>query len=127
MPCDYKLYPKNWKTEIRPSILERDGHKCKWCGVPNYEIGWRDFKGNWNKLSEGHFGDMEAEFAKELGHKVIKIILTIAHIDHNHENNDPKNLASLCQKCHTNHDKAQHSENSRKTRNKKKGLVSLFG
>jgi hypothetical protein len=23
MPIDYKKYPKNWKTEIRPAILER--------------------------------------------------------------------------------------------------------
>lgn len=25
MPCDYKEYPKNWFTQIRPSILARAG------------------------------------------------------------------------------------------------------
>jgi hypothetical protein len=29
MPINYKEYPANWKTEIRPSILERAGHKCE--------------------------------------------------------------------------------------------------
>lgn len=38
MPINYNDYPPNWKTEIRPRILERDGHCCKFCGVPNYAI-----------------------------------------------------------------------------------------
>jgi 5-methylcytosine-specific restriction endonuclease McrA len=36
MPCNYKKdYPANWQ-EIRARILERDGHRCKHCGVANY-------------------------------------------------------------------------------------------
>ena len=27
MPINYKNYPPNWKTEIRPKVLERAGHK----------------------------------------------------------------------------------------------------
>lgn len=126
MPCDYSTYHPEWETKIRPDILERDGHKCKFCGIPNYEIGWRDFKGDWNKLSEGHVGDVEAEFAKELGYKVIKVVLTVAHLDGNKDNNDYDNLASLCQKCHLSHDKVQHMTNSRLTRERNKGLQRLF-
>jgi len=40
MPINYKDYPSNWKTEIRPAILNRDNHRCKFCGVHNYEIGY---------------------------------------------------------------------------------------
>ncbi len=32
MPIDYSKYPPNWKTEIRPAILKREGNKCKFCG-----------------------------------------------------------------------------------------------
>ena len=38
MPCNYKNYPPNWFTEIRPRILERAKNCCEQCGVPNYEI-----------------------------------------------------------------------------------------
>ena len=38
MPIDYSKYPANWHSEIRPRILERDGHKCNFCGIPNYAI-----------------------------------------------------------------------------------------
>jgi 5-methylcytosine-specific restriction endonuclease McrA len=126
MPVDKSKYPPNWASEIRPRIIERDGHKCKFCGVPNHAVGWRDYRGEWNKLSEGHLGDMETEFAQESGYKVIKIVLTIAHLDQNTKNNNDENLAALCQKCHLNHDKSQHILNARKTREIKQGLQRLF-
>lgn len=41
MPIDYKNYPENWKTEIRPAILERANNCCEFCGVKNYSVGYR--------------------------------------------------------------------------------------
>lgn len=48
MPIDYKIYPENWFSEIRPSILRRAGGseeedprigaKCECCGVVNYSV-----------------------------------------------------------------------------------------
>lgn len=38
MPCNYKNYPPNWFTEIRPRILERAKNCCEQCFVKNYEI-----------------------------------------------------------------------------------------
>jgi len=35
VPINYKNYPPNWKTEIRPAILERAANKCEWCGFAN--------------------------------------------------------------------------------------------
>jgi hypothetical protein len=38
MPIDYKNYPANWKTEIRPAILQRAQNKCEQCGVKNASL-----------------------------------------------------------------------------------------
>lgn len=79
MPIDYKNYPPNWKTEIRPRILARAKHRCENCGIPNYFI----FPGGG------------------------KVILTISHKDRDPENFDVKDerLQALCQACHLDYDK----------------------
>lgn len=41
MPIDYKNYPPNWLTEIRPRILKRAKNKCEFCGLKNYSEGIR--------------------------------------------------------------------------------------
>lgn len=87
MPINYKDYPPNWK-EIRARILERAGHKCEWCGAPNYfEHSRKDKRGN-----------------------PVKVVLTIAHLDHDKENHNVTDdrLAALCQKCHLNYDRPRH-------------------
>lgn len=126
MPIDYKKYPKNWKTDIRPAILERDEHRCSFCGVPNYSIGVRHENGVWEEIEQSFAGDMYAENLRDMGHKVIKIVLTVAHLDHDITNNEYQNLAALCQKCHLNYDKGHHKKNSRETIRKKKKLQNLF-
>ena len=141
MPCDYSLYDENWFTEIRPSILERDGHKCKVCGVANHSLIFRGVLNGvevFQNADGAIFTYPKSEYLEtnvyaaiepisgNPNQKAIKVVLTVAHLDHNIENNDPENLAAQCQKCHLTHDKIQHLENSRETRNKKKGLVSLF-
>ncbi len=73
MPCNYADYPADWFTKIRPEILDRDGHRCKFCNVPNY-----------------------AQHPDTLS----KVVLTIAHLDQDITNNAYKNLAALCQRCH---------------------------
>lgn len=99
MPCDYSRYPANWKTEIRPRILERAGHRCEWCGAENYHPH------------------------PETGSKVI---LTVAHIDHDITNNTDGNLAALCQRCHLRHDAKQHAYNASITRDHKRGQMQLI-
>lgn len=137
MPCDYKQYPTNWKSEIRPAILARAENKCEWCKVPNHS--WVS-RGQWNGydvwqnddgqifsakdglyVGENYVGDLEGKT------RLTKICLTIAHI-HNPDKMDckPENLAALCQKCHLGHDLRHHMQNARETRNKKKGLQELF-
>jgi hypothetical protein len=128
MPIDYKKYPVNWKSEIRPAILERAKHCCEECGVANYATGARDLAGNWHNSKQicNMNSDVGYGYFGTYGVKDIKIVLTIAHLDHDINNNDPANLKALCQKCHLNYDKDQHRQSSRKTINKKKGLQELF-
>ncbi len=87
-PENRSRYPKNWLTEIRPSILKRAQNRCEFCGIPNYAI-------------------------RENGSKVV---LTIAHLDHTPENNDPSNLRALCQRCHNRYDASHRAETRRQAK-----------
>jgi len=138
MPCDYKKYDPSWKTEIRPAILERAGHKCEECGVGNKLWGYRDREGKFysSQLIEDCLENNGLDLfegilsncfdGKGNPTKPIQIVLTIAHLDHNISNNDPLNLKALCQRCHLKLDSTHHKRNSRQTRNDKKGLQNLF-
>lgn len=124
MPCDYKNYPKNWRSEIRPDILKRDENKCKFCGVENGRLIHRhgNNMNDWVYWPEG----MESETWTLDGLKSTLIVLTIMHLDHDTTNNDYNNLAAGCQKCHLNYDIKNHKKHSRETWVKKKKLQSLF-
>ncbi len=91
MPVDYSKYPPDWKSRIRPDILQRARNRCEICGVAN--------------------GAMVG---------TVKIVLTIAHLDHDVTNNDYSNLQALCQKCHLKLDLEQHRTNAAATRARKK-------
>ena len=140
MPCNYKNYPPNWFTEIRPRILERAKNCCEQCFVKNYEIilrgEWAGVKvfqtedgkifnaENGEKIGEHYFGEIN----KKPKAKLTKVILTIAHLDHDKENFEVSDdrLKALCQRCHLVLDKEHHAEKRRETINKKKGLKNLF-
>jgi 5-methylcytosine-specific restriction endonuclease McrA len=119
MPIDYSKYPKNWKTEIRPSVLERAGHRCEQCKVPNYAIVCR---GEWvgkpayqtddGKIFCAETGErIGSDYVGEVwvGKKqtITKIVLTVAHLDHDVENHNVSldRLKALCQRCHLKYDK----------------------
>lgn len=114
MPANYKLYPHNWLTEIRPAILVRAGAipeegieaNCERCGVENHS----------NRAIVDARGAREAY-----------IVLTIAHLDQDRENNDPLNLAALCQRCHLNWDRPFNLINASITREKRKKQQFLPG
>lgn len=146
MPIDYKKYPDNWKTEIRPSVLDRDNHCCKFCKVPNYEYVFRGLMngkeifqtsdGSIYSYPGGEFiaKNVHAEIEPitgDINQKAIKIILTIAHLDHDEENKDVQidRLAALCQKCHLVYDapeKKRRRRIKRKNAQKSKYDGSFF-
>lgn len=108
MVVDYALYPVNWLSEIRPRILKRDGHRCKFCGVANGLRGHRDGYGDFrecNPCPDPRHG------------RQLRIVLTVAHLhDRNPMAADDDNLAALCQACHFRHDREQHMETRRRNR-----------
>lgn len=124
MPINYNDYPPNWKTEIRPRILERENHCCKFCGVPNYAIIDRD--GDDPRQVYGEFdGYGEARKALPNFPDCIVVVLTIMHLDHDTSNNADENLAAGCQRCHNRHDSRHRRKNAAKTRRKKRGGLEL--
>lgn len=124
MPCDYRKYPANWKTEIRPSILARADHKCEWCGV----------KDRWLRVGDEVIAPdgAEAFYASEnwsagLGPKPRLIVLTIAHVnDPDPMNCEPSNLAALCQKCHNGHDAKARAAGIKARRDAANGQQNLL-
>ena len=109
------LYPENWKA-IRGDILDRAGHKCEECGVPNHAIITRPER---RVVSEreakeaGIFTPSRITVANQsILHRLhwVLVVLTISHTDHDPTNNDPGNLRALCQRCHNRHDAAHRRE-----------------
>lgn len=140
MPIDYKNYPNNWLTEIRPDILKRANNCCELCKVPNDEyvvrgeviliegdrrVGvYQDMSGmvyndnTGEKLGTTVIGELDGDV------RSVKIVLTIAHLDHDIQNNDYSNLKALCQQCHNRYDKQNRAKN--RLKNKEKRFISLF-
>lgn len=100
----YQLYPADWKTIIRPSILARDQFVCQHCGIGH---GWRVVKtasGGYSKVDDF----IESVNGYE-GQKIFRVWLHIAHLDHIKENIEPSNLLTLCPYHHAKYDKHQKS------------------
>lgn len=124
MPVDWKRYPANWKSEIRPGILDRAGNRCEQCGLLNYSIviaktriaAVEGCSYAWAKENLGFYHCVEDGPA-------IIIVLTIAHLNHDTSNNSKENLQALCQRCHLSHDAYFHAANARKKRDHKRSLL----
>lgn len=115
MPIDYRRYPKNWKTEIVPAVLERALNCCEFCGLEN---GREVYAISMTVKDEGRYKHRRMWFRDRRDAKresitgvvdTVKIVLTVAHLDHDEENHDVKleRLAALCQICHLRYDAAE--------------------
>lgn len=104
-PENRNRYPNNWKSEVRPFILERARDRCE--GSPD-------------------FPDCRAVNHAPHPDTGSRVVLTIAHLDHVPENCDPANLRAWCQRCHLNYDAKHHAINSAATRRAGKAVADLF-
>ncbi|NCA78331.1 MAG: hypothetical protein EOM90_18535 [Alphaproteobacteria bacterium] len=120
MPINYKKYPQNWKTEIRPAILKRAQNKCEMCGIENGMTGYREASGNFVP-AEG----LQADTALEDGERIFRVVLTVAHLNHDIGDNRPENLRALCQRCHLIHDKEHHRASRWNNKHKNNGELGL--
>lgn len=120
MPINYKNYPDNWKTEIRPAILTRAFNHCEFCNIKNNRIVIRGFYGETEVYQDDNGSIYDANTSEWIGgdylgtvgaNPFIKIVLTIAHLDHETTNNDYANLKALCQRCHNRYDREYRNNN----------------
>ena len=118
MPIDYKKYPSNWVTEIRPRIMKRANNTCEFegCTFKHKEIVWSVKNGNVRKW----FRNYDDAFKVDPNPKQVKVILTVAHLDHDESNPNvlDDRLKAACQLCHLRYDakekqKRLKNENSR--------------
>jgi hypothetical protein len=126
MPIDYSRYPKDWKTVIRPRILERARNCCEDCGLPNHSIVLSRSRTLLCDPQPYREAQQALGFYHEPDDKAIVIVLTIAHLDHDISNNADTNLRALCQRCHLTHDTEHHAQNARQTRDQKTGQLALL-
>ncbi|MEZ4529058.1 MAG: hypothetical protein R2941_24360 [Desulfobacterales bacterium] len=105
MPCDYRKYPENWFSEIRPAILKRAGNCCE--GIDRFPKCFA----------------INGEFHPDTGSRVV---LTIAHMNHDIEDSRPENLRALCQRCHNTHDAAHRAGTRWRKQYAGKGQEGLF-
>jgi hypothetical protein len=86
MPCDYRIYPPDWR-ERRERILKRAHNQCEWPGC-------------------------HAENGKAHPITGSKVVLIIAHMDHDPENwkVEDKRLRAWCQLHHNRYDREHRNE-----------------
>lgn len=112
MPIDYSRYPANWKSYIRPTVIERAGKCCETCGLVQgatvyaIKLNVREDGGRY-KLRAIWFSRKE-DALRETNRDVkdVKVVLTIAHLDHDETNEHVSldRLKALCQICHLRYD-----------------------
>ncbi len=120
------FYGREWRTVIRPRILERDGHRCHFCRKPNDETVYQIVEPGrrmwwietmlfepYNKHLLTNTGKLVTVDADSLplqrGYQV-RVVLTVAHLNHDPSDMRDDNLAALCQWCHLHHDQQHHAE-----------------
>jgi len=135
MPINYKEYPDNWKTEIRPAILKRANNCCEECGISNHSIIIRLPRNQWRYINSVEYDMIRSKIVNSLYSKkgaikklgFTEIVLTIAHMDHDKLNHDVNldRLKALCQKCHLKYDINHHTQNRKYGRNHKRDQTTL--
>lgn len=135
MPINYKLYPPNWFTELRPAVLTRAQHKCECCRAKNYAVVRWDNEQNAYYEYDHHHTPQSFKEANALRNRLKDrhffkdwrvIVLTIAHLDHDITNNDLTNLKALCQRCHLKHDRMDNARRKKYGKYYEIGQLKIF-
>jgi hypothetical protein len=110
-PENAARYPADWHA-ISLATRQRADNKCEDCGIPNRQLGGRDYKGRWCPARPTGDDGLHLTWPREgdtawcdgpygpLLLRIVRIVLTVAHLDHRPENCAPENLKCLCQRCH---------------------------
>lgn len=135
MPINYKNYPANWKSELRPAVLTRANNCCESCGVRNYDVvRWNVEEGCYESYDDEELPKTYAE-AREIWVDLMAgdyysdwkvIVLTVAHLDHDVTNNALENLKALCQRCHLNYDREDNHRRRRYGKHFERDQLKIF-
>lgn len=87
-PENRSRYPKNWSSEIVPSVRRRSGNRCECTGQCGLDHG-------------GRCGAING-----LPHPATcaTVVLTVMHLNHQPEDCRDENLLHGCQQCHNRYD-----------------------
>ena len=115
---DMRLYPPWWKYFSYWIRFSRAKGRCECkgeCGLHRDNPGPRrcvEVYGTKAKWSKG------------------KVVLSVAHLDHNPTEWDQKIMEkrckAMCSRCHLRYDSKHHQKNARKTRDRKRGQLTLL-
>ena len=103
-----QFYGPEWKKVIRPRILERAGHCCESCGVPDQRQIVRADQDTWLDPLTGKWQPRKPTAGART--RTLLIRLTIAHLNHTPGDDWDENLKALCQWCHLHYDFEQHRD-----------------
>jgi len=117
MPFRKADYGPEW-DRIKKRILEREGYRCRMCGVKRYSVGVRHKDGRFTLHIEAASYEEARRYARD-GGGLIVVKLAVAHLNHDLSNHE-QFLTALCDYHHLKHDQPQHTENAKKTREAKK-------
>lgn len=110
MPCDYSLYPSDWKW-LSKQVIATAKDRCELCYAPNGAVVCRSE----NAIdSDEHPWRFQTDTDAADEEKTTKIILTVHHIDSDKTNSKKQNLIALCQRCHLRLDLQKHMINRSK-------------
>ena len=97
MPCDYRNYPLDWFTKIRPAALARARFSCLRCEAPNYALYY--YAGLFFCTNASFAEAQKNRYESGISDSLKIVVLTVHHIDGFVMNNDPKNLRVMCLTC----------------------------
>jgi hypothetical protein len=93
----------------RARLLERCGHKCERCRVPDKTTVLRAHLNSWAVGGFWWSPDGTPRWKWE-NVRSVTISLAMTHLTHDSLRNDDADLAIFCQYCHLNYDLPQHKE-----------------
>lgn len=144
MPCDYRLYPDDWK-QISLRVRAKAENRCEKCGVPNLRQVYRSVDGLWwwdtdEDLWRSTEDGSRAPDWLDLNNrdKPTLIVLTVAHLDRpgdvcqceaesGRKCGNEEHLKAWCQSCHLSYDHYKHVRNARHTRFNRKAAGVIPG
>ena len=139
-----QFFGHEWRTVIRPRILERAHNRCEQCRKPLHEwiftYTWqtqdpqpgavRRYHMIWiregSKVWRNQHGRPCSPLRAQGLPRKIRVKLTGAHADHDASNMADRNLRCWCTWCHLMHDMSQHKESRSNRKDAARPILAMI-